>query len=86
LEDKPAGELADELVKVTEIKYDNVPAADDYAFQYGWGKRYDWDNDEPVEYEGYAALSSYTDDGKVQICTFGSKIYVDNDLIYGDRE
>ena len=84
LEDKPAGELADELVKVTEIKYDNVPAADDYAFQYGLAARYDWDNDEPVAYEGYAALSGYTDNDDVQICMFGSTIYADNKAVNGE--
>lgn len=87
LEDKPAGELAQELVNAYEIRYDNVPQADEYAFQYGLDARYDWDNDEPVVYEGYAALSqNYTDDDDVQICKFDSKIYVDNDRIYGDRE
>ncbi len=85
LEAKPAGELAQELVNAYEIRYDNVPQADEYAFQYGLDARYDWDNDEPVVYEGYAALSpNYTDDDDVQICKFDSKIYVDNKQIYGE--
>ena len=77
LEDKPAGELADELVKATEIKYDNVPAVDAIAFQYGSGTRYDWNSKERISYIGYAALSGYKS-GKFQLCEFDSTIYVDN--------
>lgn len=77
LEDKPAGELANELVKATEIKYDNVPAADAIAFQYGSGTRYDWNSKERISYIGYAALSGYKS-GTFQLCEFGSTIYVDN--------
>ncbi len=84
LEAKPAGELAQELVNAYEIRYDNVPQADEYAFQYGLNARYDWQNDKTVVYEGYAALSGYTDNDDVQICMFGSTIYADNKAVNGE--